>query len=419
MPAPNIIYALCFIYAPLPDATPARKWTSGGTVTNTLVRDQVDQPVDTIRIPVIDTDVHQSVSVTDEQLLEHLEPRWRDYLNLIGVRRMGTERGIPPQREFTHRLDSIDPSGRPAVLPEFTRQQLLDEYDMSAAVLSNAYGITMTRGGGNFPEQLSFALARAFNDTHRDVWMKADPRFHVAMHLPIEHPAESVREIERCKSGEYGDRFAAVVLEPRSEYAIGSPKYWPVFEAMEHYDTAPGRRMSPSGGINYYFEWHCGFPMRNYPLTSSLIFEGVFEQFPKLRVSLIEQSWAWAAPFAWRLDSSWKLLRDEVPHLKRAPSEYFREHFYFTTQPMEEPDPLEEYATVLGQFEDHFGPDHLMFSSDYPHWDFDSPYESVPPYLPDAQRRRILGENAGAFYNIPLLEGTGILADGAPARNSA
>ena len=385
---------------------------------NTLIRNDLrrgDQ-ADTARIPIIDTDVHQSLGVTDEQLLEHVSPRWREYLQMIGIRHMATERGIPPQREFTHRLDAIDPSGRPAVLPDFTRKQLLDEYDMSAAVLSNAYGISLTHGGNNFPEQLTIELTRAFNDAHREVWIKADPRFNVALHLPIEHPQESVKEIERVKSGEYGDRFPSVVLEARTEYPIGNPKYWPVFEAMQHYGmplvfhTAPGRRMTPSGGINYYFEWHCGFPMRNFPLVSSFIYEGVFEQFPGLNIALIEQSWAWAAPYAWRLDHSWAMLKDEVPHLKRAPSEYFREHFYFATQPMEEPESFEEFPVLLQQFEDTIGPDHLMYSSDYPHWDFDSPYESVPQSLPIEQRRRILGENASRFYGLPLRENTGILA---------
>src|ERR1700691_1052583 len=121
------------------------------------------------RIPVIDSDVHQNLGVSDKALLEHLSPRWREYIDLIGIRRTGTERGIPPQREFTHRLDSIDPSGRPTFLPDFTRKQLLDEYDMSAVVLSNGAGINLPRGGGNFPEQLAIELARAFNDAHREI----------------------------------------------------------------------------------------------------------------------------------------------------------------------------------------------------------------------------------------------------------
>jgi predicted TIM-barrel fold metal-dependent hydrolase len=75
---------------------------------------------------------------------------------------------------------------------------------------------------------------------------------------------------------------------------------------------------------------------------------------------------------------------------------------------MEEPEHLEDYLKLHDQFETFFGQDHLMFSSDYPHWDFDSPYESVPQSLPLETRRKILGQNASALYGIPMLEGTGI-----------
>ena len=38
--------------------------------------------------------------------------------------------------------------------------------------------------------------------------------------------------------------------------------------------------------------------------------------------------------------------------------------------------------------------DRIMFSSDYPHWDFDDPFVSLPPSLTDAQRRMIYAGNA-------------------------
>ena len=40
----------------------------------------------------------------------------------------------------------------------------------------------------------------------------------------------------------------------------------------------------------------------------------------------------------WRLDKHWATMRDEVPHVKRPPSEYIREHIWYTTQPIEEPE---------------------------------------------------------------------------------
>ena len=46
-----------------------------------------------------------------------------------------------------------------------------------------------------------------------------------------------------------------------------------------------------------------------------------------------------------------------------------REHFWYTTQPVEEPEKPEHLADVI----DWIGWDRLMFSTDYPHWDFDDP----------------------------------------------
>jgi uncharacterized protein len=372
------------------------------------------QTATTQKFPVIDTDVHQTLGVTDEQLLSRLPSRWRRHLEMFGIRNVATERQIAPQREFTHRLDAIDPSGRPAVLPDFTREQLVDAFDMSGVVLANAIAVTHSRGGGNFPEQLAVELARAYNDAHRELWIAADPRFYVSINVAIEDPAAAVAEIVRCKDGPDGDRFVSVVVDPRGEYPRGNPKYWPVYEVCEQYNlpltmhTAPGRRLTPQGSVNYYFEWHVGFPLRNYTVAASMIFEGVFERFPQFRVGLIEQGWAWAVPFAWRLDRAWSILREEVPQLTRKPSEYFRDSFWFATQPMEEPEDMSQLGGLLSQFESLFGPNRLMYSSDYPHWDFDSPFESVPQYLPADQRRRILGETASAFFGIPLLPDSGI-----------
>jgi predicted TIM-barrel fold metal-dependent hydrolase len=371
-----------------------------------------------LRIPVIDTDVHPTILLNDGTVRNLLSPRWQRYLDMIGFRNISTEMTIPPQREFTHRLDAIDSSGKPAVVPSFTRKQLVDKYDMSGVVLGDAYATMLAHGGSNFPAQLGVELCRAHNDAHAAIWFEDDSRFYGLINVLFESPDEAVKEIRRCKEGPYADRYVGVLVEPRSEYPIGNPKYWPMFEACVEYNvplvfhTSPGRQMTASGGVSFYYEWHTGIALRNYNLTASFIFEGVFDQFPLLRVGLIEQAWSWAVPHAWRMDRAWKMLRDEIPDLQRKPSEYLRDHFWFATQPMEEPEKLEELPHVLKMFENFFGPDHLMFSSDYPHWDADSPYESVPMFLPFETRAKILGENASNFYKIPLRPGTGILAHG-------
>jgi predicted TIM-barrel fold metal-dependent hydrolase len=122
----------------------------------------------------------------------------------------------------------------------------------------------------------------------------------------------------------------------------------------------------------------------------------VFERLPELKIVLIEAGFGWLPALGWRLDKHWKRLKDEVPHLKLAPSEYIKKHFWVTTQPMEEmenPDHLIEVMNWIGM-------DRIMFSSDYPHWDFDDPFVALPPSLTDEQRRKIYAGNARALYRL-------------------
>jgi predicted TIM-barrel fold metal-dependent hydrolase len=106
---------------------------------------------------------------------------------------------------------------------------------------------------------------------------------------------------------------------------------------------------------------------------------------------------AWLPGFHWRLDQAWKALRSEVPWVKRRPSDYVLEHVRITTQPLEEP----ENPRHLLQLLELFPADRLlMFSSDYPHWDFDSPARAFPS-LPPAMREAIFSTNARTLYGLP------------------
>ena len=129
---------------------------------------------------------------------------------------------------------------------------------------------------------------------------------------------------------------------------------------------------------------------------SSMLVEGVFERFPALRVVMVEAGFAWAPSLAWRLDKVWKTLRAETPHLKQAPSEYMRRHVWWTTQPMEEPEPREHLLDTI----EWMGWDRLLFATDYPHWDFDDPAHALPLKISDTHRRQFFLENARALYGV-------------------
>ncbi len=95
---------------------------------------------------------------------------------------------------------------------------------------------------------------------------------------------------------------------------------------------------------------------------------------------------------------SWRSLRVEVPWVKRLPSEYVFEHVRFTTQPFEEPEKPEYVAHICDMI--HAGQT-LLFSSDYPHWDLDSP-QLVLSKLPADIRSRVASENAREVFGALL-----------------
>jgi len=128
-----------------------------------------------------------------------------------------------------------------------------------------------------------------------------------------------------------------------------------------------------------------------------MVLRGVFEKFPTLRVVMIENGFGWLPPLMWRMDKRWRELHSEVPWLRRLPSEYILDSVRFTTQPMEEPPRGGELARLI----EMMGSDELlMFATDYPHWDFDSPTRALPSELDAELRSRILGRNAIDFYKL-------------------
>jgi predicted TIM-barrel fold metal-dependent hydrolase len=382
----------------------------------TLTMSSPETPTTSTKLGIIDVDFHPMPFPKDPQVAVHLSARWRDYIARYGLGGRGGG-STPPSRKYTHRLDAEDEHGRVGIDPFQAIAQVVDPFDMSAVVLTCPQAYNTVNNGINMPDDLVTAWFRAYNNALAETWCGADPRFHASVVLSADMP-DAAAEIQRCMEGEARSRFVQVLVSPTASEPLGRKRYWDIFEACEHYGVplafhvaGQGRQTSGVGSGNYYSETHAGFASLPMSMLPSLVFNGVFDRFPRLKLTLLELGWDWVVPFCWRMDSAYGKLRDEVPHLTRRPSEYVREHCWFSTQPLEEPEHLEDVADVYEMFESAGFADRLMFSSDYPHWDFDSPYESVPVTFPLERRRRILGENASALYGLPLRPDSGIPAD--------
>jgi predicted TIM-barrel fold metal-dependent hydrolase len=380
--------------------------------------DLIEQPVvdgsDPRRYRLVDCDVHPIMKGG----MADLKP----YLSQVAQRRLGLDErrnltavghreavSIPRNMLYVNqagvlRDDARAPDGSaPGADPGFTAQQLLDANEIDRAVLIGGEVL----GLGAMPDpDAAMMIASAYNRWMADTWLSADERFRSTLVVGPQDPALAAEEIHRAAADR---RFVAVLL-PLTDILMGQRHYYPIYEAAAehglpitvHPNSGEGIfRTSPpmAGGTpTYYVEWHAGLSQVFQANVISLVCHGVFERFPELKVILTEGGLGWIPDVMWRLDKNVKGLRDEVPWVKRLPSEYIADHVRFTTQPLPEPRRRHHLHVLceIAQAERT-----LMFSSDYPHWDFDDPRHALTA-LPAEIRRRVSVDNAVETYGERL-----------------
>ena len=366
------------------------------------------------RYRLVDCDVHP---ITKKGLGE-----LRPFLSRAAQRRLGLDErrdlttaghreavSIPRNMLYVNqagvlRDDARAPDGSaPGADPAFTARQLLDANGIDRAVLIGGEVL----GLGAMPDPDAAAMiASAYNRWLATTWFDADDRYRGYLVVGAQDPLLAAQEIRRAAEDE---RFVGVLL-PLTDILMGQRHYYPIYEAAHevgvpvavHPNSGEGIfRTSPpmAGGTpTYYVEWHSGLSQVFQANLISLVCHGVFERFPNLKVILTEGGLGWLPDVMWRLDKNVKGLRDEVPWVRRLPSEYIVDHVRFTTQPLPEPK-RRNHLHVLCEIAR--ADRTLMFSSDYPHWDFDDPRHALAS-LPPAIRQRVSSDNAVETYGDRL-----------------
>lgn len=343
---------------------------------------------------IIDCDVHPSPRSTDE-IRSYMSQPWKD-------RYHGSTRGFFGNPVHGARLDATPPGGGPTGSdPDFLREQLIDKY-------GHAYAILLPRAFCNLQPDPDFgtAIAAAFNDWLADTWLgkyNHDGVFKGSITVNHQDPLAAAREIERWAGHPH---FVQVMTDSGARAPFGQRQYYPIYEACERHGLpfaihpgtdGMGINIQPSPGYpTHYIEWHTCLSLGFQAHLVSFLTEGVFERFPNFKIVLTEGGVAWLPGLMWRLNAEYKALRYEVPWMKRRPSDYLRDHVRISSQPLERPDDDRELLQMLDMMDaKHI----LMFASDYPHWDFDSPTQTFPR-LPEEMHRRIFFENARELYNL-------------------
>jgi uncharacterized protein len=353
---------------------------------------------------VIDCDVHHTWP-TDDVIVSYLPDSRQEYRR--GMR--GAKKLFPGNGEFQnpydiHRAEFFPEDGSSAGSSyELLREQLLDPFNMTYAVLTHddaTFGLAGVRD-----PYFARELMRASNDYTVEQWLPKDPRLLGSLILNTQVPQWAADEVRRL-----GDhpRICQILLGGMSlDKPLGHPIYHPIYEAAAERGLPLSIHVGRVGGMNpemaaggrpsFYVEVHTLWLEFMATTLGSFIWHGVFEKYPNFKLALIEGGAAWIAPFLWKLDADYRSLRREVPWLKRLPSDYFRDHVRVSTQPVEYSGKREETIQTFAAMD---GPDVLMFSSDYPHWDADEP-GYVASRFPAEWHSRMFYENARAFYRMP------------------
>jgi uncharacterized protein len=284
---------------------------------------------------------------------------------------------------------------------------LLHSMDQMAIDYSILFPTPMLTLGTHPQPEVEVELARAYNRwLVRDV-LVASPRIRTMAYLPLSNPEASVSFIEEFAEapGVLGFMVTAVRYQP-----IHENRFMKVFAALDErslplaFHSGPNWSERPFEQLNRFLSVHAlGFPFYAMLQLTNVVVNGLPERFPNVRFLFMEAGQAWVPFLIARLDGEYRQRASEAPLLRRLPSSYIREMF-FTTQPFEWLDDPDHTRAMLEMMS---GSTQLLYSSDYPHQDFDLPSQIWDlPFLSEAARRDILGGNAMRLFALPAPERT-------------
>lgn len=247
--------------------------------------------------------------------------------------------------------------------------------------------------------QTETELVTAYNRWFTRTILPKEPRIRTMLALPFRDPEACLRTVREF--GEIPGVIGFLVTSQR-QAQVNSPGYMRLYAELEERGLPLGFHAGPDymmeRAVNRFLSVHAlSFVTCNMVHLTNWVINGLPERFPRLKVIWIESGLAWIPFMMQRLDHEWLLRQSDAPLLRRPPSEYMRE-MYYTSQPME--------ATDLGLLEATFramnAETQLLWSSDWPHWDFDTPGRIAGlPFLGETAKRNILGENARRVFRLP------------------
>ena len=360
---------------------------------------------------IVDVDAHHVETVSWSQIVRHIEdPVLREQALLwyqeraggspyglagdFGLRYQDCGGRIPHQADQREKIEP-SPLHRDVILTRRAMEGIGADY---MVVFPNSMLLI-----GLHPQlDMEVALTNAYNAWVSSNLLTQDDGIMALALLPFNSPEAACKTVEKYATNDRVIGFCVTSTRHRPVHANEYMKLYrmieetgkPVaFHAAYHWQD-PSLATIPS-----FLGMHAlGFVWCNMVHLTNWILNGIPEKFPKLKSIWIESGLAWIPFLMQRLDDQFIMRQSEAPLLKRLPSDYIREHCWFTSQPMEKSnmEALEVTMKVIR------AETQLLYSSDWPHFDFDTPSTIYDlKFLSESARRNILGRNAQRLFNLP------------------
>jgi aminocarboxymuconate-semialdehyde decarboxylase len=244
-------------------------------------------------------------------------------------------------------------------------------------------------------------LSRILNDHIAGICQEMPHRYVGLATLPMQAPKLAIRELERCMKdlGLAGIQIGTHI----NDWNLDRPEVFDVLQACEELGAAvfvhPWDMMGEKEMQRFWLPWLVGMPAESSRAICSLIFGGVFDRLPNLRVAFAHGGGSFPATLG-RIHHGWKVRPDLLQTVHGNPPEHYLGKFWI--------DSLVHDPRMLDYVVDLFGDDKVALGTDYPfplgEWFPDSGWQ--PGQLirsmewSEAKKSKILGTNALDWLNL-------------------
>ena len=257
--------------------------------------------------------------------------------------------------------------------------------------------------------ELAAAYCRAYNNWLFDFCSPDPDRLKPVAHISLLDMDMAITELERVADKGVGGVFVYARPPWLSERPFGhrdNDRYW---EALQDMNIAAG--IHPILGPNYVGDhmykgdsvnqsdavWWSDvlFSLDVQMAFTNMVYEGVFERFPRLKTLVLETGAGWMPHWLDRMDHLTEVYKYRFADRSCSPTEYFQRQCWISMEPED------HTATFIAE---ELGADKLFWASDYPHTDaFPEPVKEIREHIGGmsaADQKKILGENALKVYNV-------------------